>query len=117
MEEIAEELDLPLREVVCALDAISDPVSLYEPAYNSEEDTVYLMDQIGDENEKQDKWIEQESLHDAYAKLSEREQRILDLRYYQGKTQTEVSNEVGISQAQVSRLEKTALKSIEIAIR
>lgn len=116
MEEIAEELSLPLKEVVCALDAISEPVSLFDPVYHSDDDTVYLMDQIGDERVNQDAWIEQTTLRDAYAKLNEREKNILDLRYYQGKTQTEVSRQIGISQAQVSRLEKNALHTMETQI-
>lgn len=113
MDRIAEELDLPLREVVCALDAISDPLSLYEPVYHSDDDAVYLMDQLCDERVSESKWVDEVCLKDAFAELGERERNILAMRYYQGKTQIEVSNEIGISQAQVSRLEKNALKSMQ----
>lgn len=109
---IAEEMKVREREVVYALDAISDPVSLYEPVYNKSGDTLELMDQLCDETQSEQIWTERVALREAIARLTEREQKILRLRYYEGKTQTEISAEVGISQAQVSRLEKNALGSI-----
>ena len=113
LEEIAKNLNIPLKEVVYALDAISDLKSLYDPVYNKNEDTLMLMDQISDVNDNDEKWTENFALDDAINGLSDREKRILMLRYYDGRTQTEISEEVGISQAQVSRLEKNALKSIK----
>ncbi len=110
IEEIAKELDLPKEDIVLALDAIQDPVSLYEPVFNDSSDTLYIMDQIKDEKNSDAGWIENISLSEAMNRLSDREKHILSLRFFQGKTQMEVSNEVGISQAQVSRLEKSALK-------
>ena len=112
LEKIAEKLEIPLRQVVCALDAVSTPVSLYEPVYNSGGDTILLMDQISDEYNTDSKWIDNVALENAIEELSERERQILYLRYYEGKTQVEISEGVGISQAQVSRLEKSALKQI-----
>ena len=114
--KIAEELQVAEREVVYALDAISDPVSLYEPVYNKSGDTLLLMDQLCDEKNTDELWTEHVALGEAMEKLGEREKRILYLRYYQGKTQTEISEEVGISQAQVSRLEKNALQRIRLNI-
>lgn len=113
---IAEELHVAEREVVYALDAISDPVSLYEPVYNKAGDTLLLMDQLADEKNTDEIWTEHVALGAALEKLGEREKRILFLRYYEGKTQTEISAEVGISQAQVSRLEKNALNNIRLNI-
>ena len=113
---IARELGVAEREVVYALDAISDPVSLYEPVYNKAGDTLLLMDQLCDEKNTDEIWTEHVALSEAMEKLGEREKRILFLRYYEGKTQTEISQEVGISQAQVSRLEKNALKNIRFNI-
>ncbi len=110
LEKIAERMHIAVKEVVYALDAISDPVSLYDPVYNKAGDTLLLMDQISDDSADADTWTERAALSDAMNKLSERERKILFLRYYEGKTQTEISSEVGISQAQVSRLEKNALK-------
>ena len=110
---IAGEMKLPERDVVYALDAISDPVSLFDPVYNKSGDTLLLMDQIGDEKNTEESWTEKVALTDAMHALPEREKRILFLRYYEGRTQTEISEEVGISQAQVSRLEKNALKAIK----
>ena len=104
------------REVVYALDAISDPVSLYEPVYNKSGDTLQLLDQLCDESQSDDIWTERVALREAIQRLTDRERKILMLRYYEGKTQTEISAEVGISQAQVSRLEKTALKQIKSSI-
>ena len=116
IERIAEEMQVREREVVYALDAISDPVSLYDPVYNKSGDTLQLMDQIFDETQSDEIWTERVALREAMEKLDEREKRILLLRYYEGKTQTEISAEVGISQAQVSRLEKNALGSIRAEI-
>ena len=113
---IAKELGVSEREVVYALDAISDPVSLYEPVYNKAGDTLLLMDQLCDEKNTDEIWTEHVALSEAMEKLGEREKRILFLRYYEGKTQTEISEEVGISQAQVSRLEKNALQNIRLHI-
>ena len=111
--KIAEEMQVAEREVVYALDAISDPVSIYEPVYNKAGDTLLLMDQLCDEKNTDEIWTEHVALSEAIGKLGERERKILYLRYYQGKTQTEISEEVGISQAQVSRLEKNALNNIK----
>ena len=116
IEKIAEMLQVEQREVVYALDAISDPVSLYEPVYNKAGDTLLLMDQLCDEKNTDEIWTEHVALAEAMEKLGEREKKILYLRYYQGKTQTEISEEVGISQAQVSRLEKNALQNIRLNI-
>lgn len=113
VEQIAKELDIPREEVVFAMDAIVDPVSLFEPIYSDSGDTVCVMDQVRDTKNTDENWLERLALKDAVDRLSEREQRILALRFYEGKTQMEVSNEVGISQAQVSRLEKNALRTIK----
>lgn len=112
IEEIANALDMEKSEVVLALEAIVDPVSLYEPVYNDGGDTIYVMDQIGDNNSDSD-WIDEIMIKDEIKNLDKREQNILYLRFMQGKTQMEVAKEVGISQAQVSRLEKNALKRIK----
>ena len=116
IERIAEELKVAQREVVYALDAISDPISIYEPVYNKSGDTLLLMDQLCDEKNTDEIWTERVALGEALEKLGEREKKILFLRYYEGKTQTEISEEVGISQAQVSRLEKNALQNIRFNI-
>ncbi len=116
IEKIAESLKVAEREVVYALDAISDPVSLYEPVYNKAGDTLLLMDQLCDEKNTDEIWTEHVALSEAMERLGEREKKILFLRYYEGKTQTEISEEVGISQAQVSRLEKNALNNIRLNI-
>ena len=108
--EIAEELKLPREEVVFALDAIQEPISLFEPIYHDGGDPIFVMDQIGDEKSQDSQWLEEISIREAMAKLSERERMILRLRFFEGRTQMEVAEEIGISQAQVSRLEKTALK-------
>lgn len=113
VEQIAKELDIPREEVVFAMDAVVDPVSLYEPVYSDSGDTLCVMDQVSDRNNTDESWIEQIALRDALDRLGEREKRILALRFYQGKTQMEVSQEIGISQAQVSRLEKSAISSIK----
>ncbi len=112
LEEIASDLGLKVREVAFAIDSITEPVSLYEPVYSDGSETVRVMDQIGDSKNNQEEWIENFALKDALKKLNKREKQILLLRYYLGKTQIEVSNEVGISQAQVSRLEKNAIESM-----
>ena len=114
--KIAKELEVAEREVVYALDAISDPISLYEPVYNKSGDTLLLMDQLCDEKNTDEIWTEHVALSEAMEKLGEREKRILFLRYYEGKTQTEISEEIGISQAQVSRLEKNAIQNIRTNI-
>ena len=116
IEKIAETMRVKEREVVYALDAISDPVSLYEPVYNKSGDSVELMDQLCDEKQSDEVWTERVALREAMERLADRERKILTLRYYEGKTQTEISAEVGISQAQVSRLEKNALKQIKANI-
>ncbi len=112
IEEIAEKLEMKKSEVVLALEAIVDPVSLYEPVYNDGGDTIYIMDQVGDNSTDKD-WVDEISIRDELKKLDPRERTIMYLRFMKGKTQTEVAKEVGISQAQVSRLEKTALKRIK----
>jgi len=116
MEKIAEKMNIGLKDVVYALDAISDPVSLYEPVYNKSGDTLLLMDQISDEKNNDEVWTEKVALSEAIESLGERERKILFLRYYEGKTQTEISGEVGISQAQVSRLEKNAISVIKSSL-
>ena len=113
VEQIAKELDIPRDEVVFAMDAIVDPVSLYEPVYSDGGDALCVMDQVKDRTNTDESWIEQIALKDAISRLGERERSILAMRFYQGKTQMEVSAEIGISQAQVSRLEKSAIKSIK----
>ncbi len=113
VDEIARMLELKREEVVFVLDAIVDPVSLYEPVYSDSGDTICVMDQVRDSKNTDENWLEQIARREAIAKLSDREKRILSLRFFQGKTQMEVSTEVGISQAQVSRLEKNALRQIK----
>lgn len=113
MEEIAAELGLPREEVIFALDAISDPVSLYDPVFQEGGDSVCVMDQVRDERSTDENWLEQIAMRQAMEELSPREKRILALRFYDGKTQVEVSGEIGISQAQVSRLEKGVLEKIK----
>ena len=112
LEEVAKELDMPLAQVSSAMDAISSPVSLYEPVYTDGGDPLTVMDQVRDTKNTDEHWMEQITLREAVKKLGDREKRILALRFYDGKTQMEVAGEVGISQAQVSRLEKNALSSI-----
>jgi len=107
--EIANELNLPREEVVFALDAIQDPISLFEPIYHDGGDAIYVMDQVKDEKNQDDSWLEGIALREAMKKLNEREKLILTMRFFEGRTQVEVAKEIGISQAQVSRLEKTAL--------
>ena len=113
VEEIAKELGLEKEDVVFALDAIQEPVSLFEPVYNDGTDAIFVMDQLSDEKNIDENWLEEISLKEAMKKLNHREKHILTLRFYKGRTQMEVAKELGISQAQVSRLEKTALKTMK----
>ena len=113
VEQIARELGIRREEVVFAMDAVCDPVSLFEPIYSDGGDAVCVMDQVRDNKNTDEDWLEQIALKEAMARLSKRERQILALRYSDGKTQMEVSSEIGISQAQVSRLEKNAIKSIK----
>lgn len=112
IEEIAKMMDMPKHKVVLALEAIVEPVSLYEPVYSDGGDTIYVMDQIGDQN-TDESWLGEIVLKEALRNLNQREKAILELRFFQGKTQVEVAEEIGISQAQVSRLEKGALTKIK----
>lgn len=112
-EEIAKFLELPRREVVFAMDAICDPVSLYEPIYTDGGESVCVMDQVGDRENTDEHWLERIALSEAMNSLSRREKRILAMRFYDGRTQMEVAGEIGISQAQVSRLEKNAIAQIK----
>ena len=111
-EEIAKELGVPRQDVVIALEAISEPISLYEPVFSESGDTIYVLDQLGDHNDDMN-WLNEISLKEAIEQLGKREKRILNLRFFRGKTQVEVAKEIGISQAQVSRLEKCALNKIK----
>ena len=113
VEEIAAELGIPRQEVVFAMDAVCEPVSLYEPVFSDGGETATVMDQIGDTRNTDEQWLEQIALSDALRRLTPREKRILALRYYDGRTQMEVAREIGISQAQVSRLEKNAIRQIK----
>ncbi|MBQ1804293.1 MAG: RNA polymerase sporulation sigma factor SigG [Oscillospiraceae bacterium] len=113
VEQIAQELDIPREEVVLAMDAVVDPVSLFEPVYSDSGDAVCVMDQVRDTKNTDEDWLEHIALKEAMSHLSEREQHILALRFCDGKTQMEVSAEIGISQAQVSRLEKSAIQCIK----
>lgn len=112
VEQIAKEMDVPKESVVLALEAIVEPVSLYEPVFSDGSDTIYVMDQVGDSVRDTD-WLEEIALKESIRKLSDREKRILTLRFFRGKTQMEVAEEIGISQAQVSRIEKGALDTIK----
>ena len=111
-EEIAKVLEVPHEEIVFALDAIQDPVSLFEPIYNDGGDPIYVMDQLSDERNKDVNWIEEIALKEGMRRLNDREKLILRKRFFQGKTQMEVADEIGISQAQVSRLEKAAIRQM-----
>lgn len=113
INEIAEHIGATPEEVVYALDAIQSPVSLYDPVYDQGGDTLYVMDQISDKKNKEEKWVENIVLNEALEGLSQRERKIIDMRFFNGKTQMEIAEEIGISQAQVSRLEKNALKSMK----
>lgn len=110
--EIAKELNLPKRDVIFALDAISTPLSLFEPVYHDGGEAIFVMDQVKDEKNSDESWLENIAINEAMKHLDEREKHILSMRFFQGRTQMEVANEIGISQAQVSRLEKSALKQM-----
>jgi RNA polymerase sporulation-specific sigma factor len=112
IEEIAKEIEVKREDVVLALEAITEPVSLYEPVFSESGDTIYVMDQIGDNNDDNN-WLDEIALKEAINHLGQREKKILNLRFFQGRTQVEVADEIGISQAQVSRLEKGALNKIK----
>lgn len=116
MDEIAQALDLPAAQITAAMDAITAPVSLYEPVYSEGGDALTVMDQVRDRKNTDEQWIESITLREAISHLSEREKRILALRFEAGRTQMEVAGQIGISQAQVSRLEKSAIRSIRKAI-
>lgn len=116
LEEIAKRLELPLEAVTEAMDAMSAPVSLYEPVYSDGGDPLTVMDQVRDTKNTDEQWLERIALREAMSRLNEREKRILALRFFDGKTQMEVASEVGISQAQVSRLEKNAIASLRKSI-
>ena len=115
--EIASEIGIAREEIVQAMDAIQTPMSLYDPVYTEGGDTLYVMDQISDRKNREENWVESIALSEAVKKLSDRERHIIELRFYEGKTQMEVAAEVGISQAQVSRLEKNALKVLKYYLR
>lgn len=112
ISELSEEIGIPKEDIVMAMDAIQSPVSLYDPVYTEGGDTLYVMDQISDKKNKEENWIEDLVIKEAIKQLGERERYIVELRFYEGKTQMEVAQEIGISQAQVSRLEKSALKNM-----
>lgn len=116
MMEIAEEIGLPLSEVACALDAVSEPLSFYEPVYSDGEESVEIIDQLADAKENSENWTERIALFEAMKVVPQRELEVVKLRYFDGKTQVEISNIVGISQAQVSRLEKSALSKLREAM-
>jgi len=113
VHEISEKLGLPNEDVVFALDAIQDPVSLFEPIYHDGGDPIYIMDQISDERQRDAQWVDHIALREAMKKLNAREKLILSMRFFEGKTQVEVAEEIGISQAQVSRLEKAAIQQMQ----
>ena len=117
IDEIAREIGIEKEMIVYALDAIQNPVSLFEPVYTEGGDALYVMDQISDKKNREDHWVEELSLREEMNRLGEREKHIIDLRFYEGKTQMEVAREIGISQAQVSRLEKNALKTMRTYLR
>ena len=117
LSEIAEELDIPREKIVYALDAIQDPISLFEPIYQDGGDPIYVMDQVSDDESEKETWLEGIAVREALRKLEDREKLILSLRFYEGKTQMEVADNIGISQAQVSRLEKAALQNLEKYVR
>lgn len=113
VEDLSQMLDVPIKEVALAMEAISDPISLGDPVYNDGDDTIYLQDQVSDDRISEDIWVENLNLGEALKNLNEREKEIVNLRYFVGKTQMEVSEEIGISQAQVSRLEKNAIDNMK----
>ena len=117
IQEIASEIGIEKEMIVYAMDAIQNPISLFEPVYTECGDTLYVMDQISDKKNKEEHWVENLSLQEALNRLGNRERNIIELRFYEGKTQMEVADEIGISQAQVSRLEKNALKSMKNYLR
>ena len=117
LTEIADEIGIEKEMIVYALDAIQSPVSLFEPVYSEGGDTLYVMDQISDQKNKEEHWLENISLREAMNRLGQRERHIIEMRFYEGKTQMEVADEIGISQAQVSRLEKNALKIMKNYLR
>ena len=112
VQEIADEIGIAKEDVVFALDAVQTPMSLHEPVYNAGGDALYVMDQVSDKKNREENWVEELSLEAAMERLNERERYIISLRFFEGKTQTEVAGQIGISQAQVSRLEKNALKTM-----
>ena len=112
VSEIAKELDLDVESVVMALDAIQDPISLFDPVYQDNGDAIFVMDQVQDKKDTDEHWLQEIALKEAIKKLNNREKLVLDLRFYKGRTQIEVADEIGISQAQVSRIEKNALKNM-----
>ena len=111
--EIADEIGVSKEDIVLAMEAIQSPVSLYEPVYSEGGDTLYIMDQVSDKKNKEERWIENLALREAMQRLNSREKHIIELRFYEGKTQMEVAQEIGISQAQISRLEKNAIRKIK----
>lgn len=113
LEEVSKESGIEVEDIVYALDAMQSPLSLYDPVYNDGGDTLYVMDQISDKKNREENWVEHLSLNDALSTLEPREQSIIRLRFFEGKTQMEVAEEIHISQAQVSRLEKNALRAME----
>jgi RNA polymerase sporulation-specific sigma factor len=113
IDEIAKELAMKKEDIIFALDAIQDPISLFEPVYHDGSDTLFVMDQVSDDKNTDLSWIENIVLFEAINKLTDREKHIIELRFFEGKTQMEVADEIGISQAQVSRLEKNALKNMK----
>jgi len=113
VEELAKIIDIPKEDIVFSLEAIQDPVSLFEPAYNDGTDTLYIMDQVKDKKNTDESWLEEIALKEAMTRLTDREKLIVNLRFYSGRTQMEVAEEIGISQAQVSRLEKNALERMK----
>ncbi len=117
IHEIAEEIGIPKEEIVYAMDAVQSPISLYDPVYSEGGDALYVMDQVSDKKNKEENWVESIALQEAMDRLQERERKIIDMRYFEGKTQMEVAEEIQISQAQVSRLEKNALKTMRNYLR
>ena len=117
IEEISKETGISKEDIVIALDAIATPVSLYEPVYQEGQDALYIMDQVSDKKSREENWVENIALKEAMGRLDDREFNIIKLRFFEGKTQTEVADEISISQAQVSRLEKNALKSMRNYLR
>ena len=117
IHEIAAEIGIPKEEIVFAMDAVQSPISLYDPVYSEGGDALYVMDQVSDKKNREENWVESIALQEAMARLGERERKIIDMRYFEGKTQMEVAEEIHISQAQVSRLEKNALKTMRNYLR